>query len=138
MRSERPRHPSKCADGQSSQSCIDAASADLPITSRADDAPTVAAPTPIVLRDLAPAKVSEVYDTYWRFAAERQNVFFRRARGEAQPWTGNAVLTTYKFTNAYRASDRASQYLIRRVIYRSDLPKLTARSLLPHLAVQTV
>ena len=28
----------------------------------------------------------------------------------------------YKFTNAYRASDRVSQYLIRRVIYRDDLP----------------
>ena len=40
----------------------------------------------------------------------------------AQPWTGNGVLRTYKFTNAYRASDRASQYLIRHVIYRSDLP----------------
>ncbi len=28
----------------------------------------------------------------------------------------------HKFTNAYRASDRVSQYLIRNVIYRSDLP----------------
>ena len=74
------------------------------------------------MRHLAPAKVSEVYESYWRFAAERQDVFFRRARGEAQPWTGNVVLTTYKFTNAYRASDRASQYLIRHVIYRADLP----------------
>lgn len=79
-------------------------------------------PTPIILRHLAPAKVSEVYETYWRFAAERQAVFFRRTRGEEQPWTGDAVLRTYKFTNAYRASDRASQYLIRHVIYRSDLP----------------
>ena len=32
------------------------------------------------------------------------------------------VLATYKFTNAYRASDRTSQYLIRNVIYRTDLP----------------
>ena len=32
------------------------------------------------------------------------------------------VLATYKFTNAYRASDRVSQYLIRHVIYRADLP----------------
>ena len=32
------------------------------------------------------------------------------------------VLATYKFTNAYRASDRTSQYLIRNVIYRADLP----------------
>ena len=32
------------------------------------------------------------------------------------------MLATYKFTNAYRASDRVSQYLIRNVIYRDDLP----------------
>ena len=77
---------------------------------------------PIILRHLAPATVSAVYDSYWGFAAERQEIFFRRLRGESQPWTSNAVLATYKFTNAYRASDRVSQYLIRRVIYRDDLP----------------
>ena len=77
---------------------------------------------PVVLRHVAPARVSEVYESYWRFAAERQAVFFRRVRGEAWPWTGDPVLTTYKFTNAYRASDRVSQYLIRHVIYRDDLP----------------
>ena len=38
------------------------------------------------------------------------------------PWTDNPVLAIYKFTNAYRASDRVSQYLIRHVIYRDDLP----------------
>lgn len=78
---------------------------------------------PIVLRHLTPAKVSEVYESYWRFAAERQAVFFRRARGETRQWTDNPVLAIYKFTNAYRASDRASQYLIRHVIYRDDLPR---------------
>ena len=95
---------------------------DLPIALRASDAAIAAAPPPIVLRHLAPAKVSEVYESYWRFAAERQAVFFRRARGERGPWTRDAVLATYKFTNAYRASDRVSQYLIRHVIYRADLP----------------
>ena len=88
---------------------------------RSSDHQTIAV-TPIVPRHLAPAKVSEVYESYWRFAAERQAVFFRRARGEARPWTHNPVLSIYKFTNAYRASDRVSQYLIRRVIYRDDLP----------------
>ena len=126
MRNEPPKHSSKCPCGQSSQACIDATGAmlplALPITPRASDGPSVAAPTPIILTHLAPARVSEVYETYWRFAVERQEVFFRRARGEAQPWTDDALLTTYKFTNAYRASDRASQYLIRHVIYRSDLP----------------
>ena len=33
-----------------------------------------AAPPP----DVGPLKVSPVYDTYWRFAAERQRVFFNR------------------------------------------------------------
>ena len=80
------------------------------------------APVSFNLRYLAPAKISEVYESYWRFAAERQDIFFRRIRGEAQPWTSDAVLTTHKFTNAYRASDRVSQYLIRHVIYRADLP----------------
>jgi alpha-glutamyl/putrescinyl thymine pyrophosphorylase clade 1 len=79
--------------------------------------------SPLIFRHLAPATVSEVYESYWRFAAERQAVFFRRTRAEASPWTQDAVISTYKFTNAYRASDRVSQYLIRNVIYREDLPK---------------
>jgi hypothetical protein len=37
--------------------------------------------------------------------------------GKAGPWTDDPILATYKFTNAYRAADRVSQYLIRRVIY---------------------
>ncbi|PDT64531.1 hypothetical protein CO683_37660 [Bradyrhizobium ottawaense] len=82
--------------------------------------------SPAVMSHLAPAMISEVYESYWRFAAERQAVFFRRARAEAPPWTRDSVIGTYKFTNAYRASDRVSQYLIRRVIYREDLPKTHA------------
>jgi len=67
-------------------------------------------------------KKSLVYATYWRFAAERQAIFLRRARSEPPPWTDDHVLAKYKFTNAYRACDRVSQYLIRNVIYRDDLP----------------
>ena len=36
------------------------------------------------------------------------------------PWTEDPILRRYKFTNAYRASDRVSQYLIRNVIYAGD------------------
>ena len=78
--------------------------------------------TPVVLHHLSPARVSEVYDTYWRFAVERQNIFYRRLREESLPWTNDRVLAKNRFTNVYRASDRVSQYLIRHVIYRSDLP----------------
>ena len=74
---------------------------------------------------LAPARLSKVYDTYWRFAAERQAIFFRRLEGAPPPWTDDPVLARYKFTNAYRASDRVSQFLIRHVIYRDDLPSST-------------
>jgi NTP pyrophosphatase (non-canonical NTP hydrolase) len=71
---------------------------------------------------IAPLKPTAVYDTYWRFAAERQRIFFRRQQCPYGPWTDDPVLRAYKFTNAYRAADRVSQYLIRRVIYRNDLP----------------
>lgn len=69
---------------------------------------------------LAPAKPTAVFDTYWRFAAERQAIFFRRFNGFRRPWTEDPILNRYKFTNAYRASDRVSQYLIRHVIYEGD------------------
>lgn len=71
---------------------------------------------------LLPIRVSPVFDTYWRFAGERQNVFCRRLEGKDAPWTEDPVISVHKFTNAYRASDRVSQYLIRHVIYRDDLP----------------
>jgi hypothetical protein len=61
-----------------------------------------------------------VFDTYWRFAAERQRIFHRRVRGEPAPWTDDPVLTAHRFTNAYRAADRVSQYLIRHVAYEGD------------------
>lgn len=67
-----------------------------------------------------PTKLTEVFDTYWRFAAERQSIFFKRLKGEKPPWTDDQILQDFKFTNAYRASDRVSQYLIRHVIYEGD------------------
>jgi hypothetical protein len=65
-----------------------------------------------------------VFFAYWRFAAERQNIFFGRLKSEGATTyqTSDPILLRYKFTNAYRASDRVSQYLIRNVIYRNDLP----------------
>lgn len=63
---------------------------------------------------------SEVFDSYWRFASERQNVYLRRWLGEPEQWTDNQVLQRHKFTNAYRAADRVSQYLIKNVIYKDS------------------
>ncbi len=59
------------------------------------------------------------FRSYWALAAERQQIFFRRLRGETPPWTDDPVLAANRFTNAYRASDRVSQYLINEVIYGS-------------------
>lgn len=63
---------------------------------------------------------SVVFDSYWEFAAERQTVFNKRIRGEPGPWTSDPILKAHKFTNAYRASDRVSQYLISNVIYSDN------------------
>jgi hypothetical protein len=62
-------------------------------------------------------QVTECFDVYWQFAAERQRIFHRRAAGEPAPWTTDPILTRHKFTSVYRAADRVSQYLIRDVIY---------------------
>ncbi len=62
----------------------------------------------------------QVFDTYWRFAASRQEIFFRRVKNLPPPWTADEILSSYKFCNAYRASDRVSQYLIRNVIYEGS------------------
>ena len=68
-------------------------------------------------RRLRPTKV---FDTYWRFAAARQQVYRARQRGDPGPWTADPILATYRFTNCYRAADRVSQYLIKKVIYRGS------------------
>jgi len=60
---------------------------------------------------------SDAYDAYWRFAAERQAVYYRRLAGTDEPWTSDPIIRSYRFTNAYRAADRVSQYLIREVQY---------------------
>ncbi len=65
-------------------------------------------------------RTTPVFETYWRFAFERQQVFFKRVLGLPPPWTSDPILRSYRFTNVYRVSDRVSQYLIRRVIYEGD------------------
>lgn len=62
-------------------------------------------------------RTTPVYDTYWRFAAKRQHLFMCRVAGTPPPWSDDPVIAAHRFTNAYRAADRVSQYLIRHVIY---------------------
>jgi hypothetical protein len=71
-------------------------------------------PVKVAGRQLLP---TPVFDTYWRFAAERQAVYVARCQGAPGPWTQDPILRAHRFTNCYRAADRVSQYLIRHVIY---------------------
>ncbi|MBR2713099.1 MAG: hypothetical protein IKE73_05280 [Bacilli bacterium] len=62
-------------------------------------------------------KRQEVYDLYWYFAYERQNIFIKKLNGENAPWTDDPILQEYKFCNSYRVNDRVSQFLLKNVIY---------------------
>lgn len=75
-----------------------------------------------IINPIAPAVPTVVYDSYWKFAAIRQEIFFNRLYRRDYPWTSDPILKEYKFTNAYRASDRVSQYLIKNVIYDESAP----------------
>lgn len=61
-------------------------------------------------------KRTEVFDTYWQFAYKRQELFYKRIIDSLYR-SNDPILQNYKFTNAYRAADRVSQYLINNVIY---------------------
>jgi hypothetical protein len=69
---------------------------------------------------MAPWKPSQVFITYWRFAAKRQRIFINRAAGLPPPWTDDPILLNYRFTNPYRVTDRVTQYLLRHVQYNQD------------------
>lgn len=62
-------------------------------------------------------KRQKVYDLYWYFAYERQNIFWKKINGDPAPWTDDKILQEYKFCNSYRVNDRVSQYLLKNVIY---------------------
>lgn len=76
------------------------------------------APPPILRIAGRRLEPTPVFDTYWRFAAERQAVYRARLAGLTGPWTSDPILNQHRFTNCYRAADRVSQYLIAQVSYR--------------------
>lgn len=85
-------------------------------------------PTPMVVSTLPPQveiagrriQPSAAFDTYWRFATERQAIYEARQAGKPGPWTADPILRAHRFTNCYRATDRVSQFLIRHVAYRGS------------------
>lgn len=62
----------------------------------------------------------EAWDLFWAFTRERHAIYDRRIAGQPPPWTDDPILARWRFTNAFRAADRVSQYLIRHVIYEGD------------------
>ncbi len=88
-------------------------------TARADSYEYEAQPVEVRASDARNTKVktTAVYDSYWRFAAERLYIYYRRIALSPAPWTNDEILQTYRFTNTYRAADRVSQFLIREVQY---------------------
>ncbi len=76
-------------------------------------------PIRIAGRTLEP---TEVFDTYWRFAAARQAIYLARLAGAHGPWSEDRILRDFRFTNVYRAADRVSQFLIQNVIYSDGAP----------------
>jgi len=61
-----------------------------------------------------------VFDTFWRFAAERKAIDARRRSGMAQPWTDDPILQKYPFCNTFRVLDRVCQYIIQDVIEKGS------------------
>lgn len=64
-----------------------------------------------------PTPRQDIFDLYWIFAARRQEIFEKRINGLQPPWTADPILQQFKFCNVFRAADRVSQFLIRRVAY---------------------
>lgn len=73
-----------------------------------------------IFKKLSKPKKSIVFNTYWQFAAKRQDIFFNKIN-LITPLTTDPILERHRFTNVYRASDRVSQYLIRNVIYQDGM-----------------
>ena len=74
-----------------------------------------------------------LYRAYWTFAAERQRIFERRIAGLPEPWTEDPILSRYRFTNPWRASDRVTQFMIRDVIY--DQPDMAPEDLVVRIVL---
>lgn len=73
----------------------------------------------IITKMSEPSNTTEVFDMYWHVADERQRMFFRKQSG-FDVLTNDEILRDHRFTNAYRSSDRVSQYLIKHVLFEGN------------------
>lgn len=67
----------------------------------------------------------DAFKYYFHFMETRMNIFWSKYNNEKYPWTDDPILLKHKFTNVYRSCDRASQYLIRNVIYNEEAKNLS-------------
>ncbi len=63
----------------------------------------------------------------WHYVAARENIRRARAHGEPWPWTQDAILRKYKFTNVRRIHDRTTQAFLK--VYQAN------HEALPHVAL---
>ena len=80
---------------------------------------------PLLVKRSSRPVPSEIYPVLSKFTFERHRIYLRRLAGGGYPWTKDRVLTDYKFTNAFRAADRVSQYLIELVYSDPDVSEDT-------------
>lgn len=65
-------------------------------------------------------EATPVADAFWYFADARLRMYLARIGGDQSRVPEDTILSTYRFTNTYRACDRVSQYLIAEVQYAHD------------------
>lgn len=51
----------------------------------------------------------------WEYLYERESIRLRREAGAPRPWTNDAILNVYKFTNVYREHDRVTRWMAKHV-----------------------
>ena len=86
---------------------------------------SIEAPLPTVKIDGEHLQTTPIFQCYWEFATKRQQIFWDRLHWRQPTSSKDPILSCYKFTNVYRASDRVSQFLIKNIIYSSGIPKDT-------------
>jgi len=55
---------------------------------------------------------------FWKYIAERYNIYLKRKKGLPPPWTEDRLLQQYKFTNVFRDLDPGTIYVQEKILPR--------------------
>ncbi|KAF7316150.1 Chromo domain-containing protein [Mycena indigotica] len=109
---------------QTKRQCTsDAWSADSPLSSAASTPePPSTRTTKLDHIDISGQRLKPtiVFDTLWKWLAERKALDDERRQGLPAPWTDDRILQEYKFCQSYRVMDKTSQFLITEVIEKGS------------------